>query len=183
MPSYMRKHMPSASRFTNVLLHYDCVLNVTYFLFTFFDISHNGLIQEQKMAGVLHILTPKCLHSLFIHSANTTNTVILWSRNKLIPWCWCIYTFSEQLLKWVGTDVCVCLYMWMCTLLGPQWLYTFYSHSVFKCISLISARRIWKSSSEMRAYRMNFKEQNAHFLKNGYDNFGWLSVNIWWPYP
>jgi hypothetical protein len=55
-PSYVkRKHFTTS--FINLLSHYDHVLNVISFLFTFSDISYNSLIQAQQMAGVAYILT------------------------------------------------------------------------------------------------------------------------------
>jgi hypothetical protein len=78
----------------------------------------------------------------------------------------------------VWNAVCICLYTWMCTSVGPEWLEQLYSYSVFTCLSTtgqwlvnmnITAPKIW-------ALQMWPIEQTDNFLKNDSDNSDSFSV-------
>jgi hypothetical protein len=68
---------PFATRFTNVLSHYDHLLNVTSFLVAFFDVSYNSLIQEQQWQECYIFSCQSVSIHFLIYTANMTNTVIL----------------------------------------------------------------------------------------------------------
>jgi hypothetical protein len=71
--------------------------------------------------------------------------------------------------KVVWNAVCACLYTWMCT---------FYSHSVFKCLSTIGQCLVNMNitAPKIGALQMGPKEQTDNFLKNDSDKSDSFSV-------